>query len=656
MDTVEWAMPGLMEALCGDDVVAFAPDEESEEKATSDATRYVNHLLFERNDGFVTLHDAIKSCLITRIGAVKVYCDKSDVTKEERYQEVSEFEIEALKTDPEIEIVEISEGYPQPGPDGQPTMAFDVLCRRTATARKFVWEGVPPEELRIAKDCRTLDNCRFIEHRKPRTRSDLISEGWPKREVMALPKFGSATTEDELQRHEYDNSEDQDDRPDPSQEEVEVSESYLRVDYDGDGKAEYRRIVKAGVYVHTNEVTDDHCFAVFSPILMPYKLIGIGFWDLIEDLQRIKTALTRQVLDNVYLSNNPRYSVEKGMVDLDGLLNPVPGGVVLRKGSDPNSIMPLTVPFVAQAGLEIINQTDAVRDKRTGVTEVNSALNAEALSRGSVGSEGVQSMMQAGAQRQKLIARVLAETGLKRAYLLMLKNACQYQDRDAQLRVNGRWLQINPREWRTNYRISVRVGLGQADKAQQVGNLTLLGQAQEKAMPLGLVRPENVYQLVTRLATVLGEREPEKFFTAPQPPDPNAPPEIPPEVQAEQAKQQGAMQLEAMRQQGAAQLAQLNGQLQVQLKQIEARSQIEVENAKQQAQAEQSAQELELQAQRDAMKMANEKELEMFKAQLQADTEMRKAMIAHQQAVETADIQAEASVLGNFGGSSHEVP
>lgn len=650
MDTVEWAMPGLMEALCGSDVVSFAPDMESEEKATSDATRYVNHLLFERNEGFVALHEAIKSCLITRVGWTKVYCDKSSVEQEEKYQGVSEAEIAALESDPEVEVIEREPAaYPQPGPDGMPTQAFDVTCRRTTTARKFVWEGVPPEELRVAKDCRTLDNCRFIEHRKPRTRSDLISEGWPKKEVMALPQFGSANTEDELQRHEYDQSEDQEDRPDPSQEEVEVSESYIRVDYDGDGKAEYRRIVKSGVYVHSNEVTDDHIFACFSPLLMPYKLIGISFWDLVEDLQRIKTALNRQVLDNVYLSNNPRSVVEAGKVDLDSLLNPVPGGVILRReGSDPNSVVPFTVPFVAGAGLELIRQTDEVRDKRTGVTEVNSALNAEALSRGAVGSEGVQSMMQAGAQRQKLIARVLAETGLKRVYLLMLKTVCQYQDRDAQLRVNGRWMQINPREWRTNYRASVKVGLGTADRAQEVGNLTLLGQAQEKAMPLGLVQPQNVYALLTRLATVLGEREPEKYFSPPVPPDPNAPPEIPPEVQAEQAKVQGQMALEQVRQQGALQLEQARAQSAAELKRIEAETSVYVENMKQEAQAQQSQLELQQQAERDAMQMQNEKELEIFKAQLAAETDYRKAELAYRQAVDTADIQAESSVLGGF--------
>lgn len=43
-------------------------------------------------------------------------------------------------------------------------------------------------------------------------------------------------------------------------------------------------------------------------------------------------------------------------------------------------------------------------------------------------------------QRLELIARVLAETFITRIYRLLLKNAVQYQDRQAQMKVNGRWM------------------------------------------------------------------------------------------------------------------------------------------------------------------------------------------------------------------------
>src|SRR3546814_643415 len=244
------------------------------------------------------------------MGVVKVYCDKSSVEKEETYQGVSLMELQALEGDPDIEIVSVEPYGEQPLAEGMPpelAQSFTVKAKTVEQREKFCCEGVPPEEIRISKDCRTIDDVRFISHEVEKTVSDLISEGWPEAEVAKIPTGGTAEgDEEEASRHDYDNSQDYDNDPgDPSQRKVLVTEAYVRVDYDGDGKAEYRRVLKAGTYVHENEVTDDHPFALFSPVLMPYKVFGLSFYDLMEDLQRVKTALTRQVLDNVYLTNNP---------------------------------------------------------------------------------------------------------------------------------------------------------------------------------------------------------------------------------------------------------------------------------------------------------------------------------------------------------------
>jgi hypothetical protein len=435
-------------------------------------------------------------------------------------------------------------------------------------------------------------------------------------------------------RHDYDDSGDDDsDEGDKSQRKITVTEAYIRVDTDGDGIAEFRRIVKAGTYIHENEVTDDHPFALFTPILMPYKVIGVGFYDLVEDLQRIKTALTRQVLDNVYLSNMPRNAVMEGQVNLDDLLNPKPGGVIrIKPGAPSDAIRQQTVPFVAQAGLELIQFTDQVRDTRTGVTETNSALNAESLAKGAVGSEGVQSLMQAGAQRQKLIARVLAETGLSRMYRLVLKLVCQYQDRPAQIKLNGRWLQMDPREWKTSYRVSVQVGLGAADKAQKVANLTLIGNAQREAAQIGIATPQNIYNTLSKLCEAMGYRDSADFFTPPQPKTEPDPPPM-------------ELQLEQMKQQGAQQLAQINAQSQAQLAQVKSQTDMQTEQMKQSLQQEQAAQELQLQAERDRMKIESEMALEQFKVEKQTELEILKAQIAHQTAIETAQISAQASMV-----------
>lgn len=565
------------------------------------------------------------------MGVVKVYYETETVEKQERYVGLSPAELEALQADNAVEIIEQTEMEPAIGPDGEPVPAFYVVVSRTHDKPKFCCEGVPPEEIRIAKDTRTLPRCRFIAHEVTRSYGELLADGWPKRELDAMQGDDSADGE-RAARHAYDNSTyNQDDPADPSQREITITEAYCLLDMSGTGKLEYRRILKGGTYVHENEVVDDHPFAVFSPILMPYKLLGLGFFDLVEDLQRIKTALTRQVLDSAYLSNNPMKEVVVGKVNLDDLMNPRPGGFIQVK--EQGAVTPHITPFLGESGMAVIGMIDQVRDQRTGVTETNSALNAESLARGQVGSEGVQSLMQAGAQRQKLIARVLAETGVKRIYSLMLKLVSQHQDRPEQMKVNGRWLQIDPREWRNNYRITVKVGLGTQDKARELANLQMIGAVQEKLVQAGLVKPSNLYTTATMLARAMGYRNPDDFFTPlkkADPKDPNggqdAPDEFPQSPPIE-------LQVEQMRQQGAQQLAQMKGQVDIQVAQMT-----------QQAQDAQAQRETQIAAERDQQKMQNEMALEQFKTEQQMALEMRKAEIAHMTAIETARINAEAKI------------
>lgn len=94
MDTVEWAMPALMRMFASqDDICRFEPESPEDEKTCDDATQYIGYLINRKNEGFITTHDAIKQCLMARMGVTKTYCDKSSVEKEEHYQGVSQIEL-----------------------------------------------------------------------------------------------------------------------------------------------------------------------------------------------------------------------------------------------------------------------------------------------------------------------------------------------------------------------------------------------------------------------------------------------------------------------------------------------------------------------------------------------------------------------------------
>src|SRR3546814_16794669 len=106
--------------------------------------------------------------------------------------------------------------------------SFTVKAKTVEQREKFCCEGVPPEEIRISKDCRTIDDVRFISHEVEKTVSDLISEGWTEAEVAKIPTGGTDEgDEEEDRRNDYANSQHYDNDPgDPTQRMVRVTKDY----------------------------------------------------------------------------------------------------------------------------------------------------------------------------------------------------------------------------------------------------------------------------------------------------------------------------------------------------------------------------------------------------------------------------------------------
>jgi hypothetical protein len=563
MDSVEWAMPALIRMFTQDDAIRFEADSPEEEQAAEDASAYVGHLFYRMNEGFTVLHDAIKSALIQKLGWIKVYCDESEDRKAEHYAGLSQQEVDSLKQDDEITVTKVTQDGqimgdpsmqppPQPGqPPQSPAMepTFAVVAERKTTKRKIVCEAIPPEEIRISREERDIRRPRYIAHEREMSVSDLLGMGIPQ---DAIDEATASATVDLLtekyDRHAFYDSPGftRGDLGDESQRPVVITEAYLSVDFDGDGIAEYRKVVKVGRYIHENEEVDDHNLACLRPLRMPHQIAGLSFYDLTEDLQRIQTALTRQMLDNAYLANNPQKVVIEGQVNFDDLLNPRIGGIIRAKSLE--AVRTESTQFIGPQALALMQHFTQVQETRTGVTEMNSALNSDALAKSNIGSQGIQQLVGAGQQRLELVARSLADD-LKRVWYLLLKHAIQYTDRQTQMKISGHWMQIDPSAWRNDYRMTVSVGVGHAGKQEKVAHFQMIAQAQQELMPLGGVTSENAYNTAADFIKLLGF-EPDRYVSQPGPPQP---PQTPPEVQVEQLKQSGALQVEQTKQQGSQQ-------------------------------------------------------------------------------------------------------
>jgi hypothetical protein len=142
----------------------------------------------------------------------------------------------------------------------------------------------------------------------------------------------------------------------------------------------------------------------------------------------------------------------------------------------------------------------------------------------------------------------MAETLVAPIFKGILKTLSDYGMEALAFRLNNKFVQYDPQEWRDQFDMTINVGLGSADTQQKIMMLGQMMQAQMALMatPFGpqLVSPKTVYNLQARIAENAGFKNPEEFWTNPEtiPPAPPQQAQPDPLVMAEQIKQQGQAQ------------------------------------------------------------------------------------------------------------------
>lgn len=483
-EAIDGALPQLIRVFTTtEDIVYFEPKSPNDEESAKQATDYCNWVFYRENDGLIILHNWFKDALLQKTGIVKAYWDaKEDVTKE-KYKNLTEDELAFLLSDESLEVVRQKVEMVDAGVDqmGMPIQApsYSVTVKKVNKYGCVKIENVPPEEFLISKAARTIEDSPFCAHRRLMPRSDLIAMGYPKDVVDNLPAYDDLTyTQERLAR--FSNGEVPDDTPslDFSMQNLEVYECYIRIDEDDDGIAELRRIVYCGSEILENEETDSIPFHSICPIPIPHKFFGQSLADRTMDIQLIKSTVTRQMLDNLYLTNNARVGVVDGQVNLDDMLNATPGGVIRMK--NPNAIVPIQVPAVTAQAFPMLEYMDGVQSKRTGVSDAQQGLDPDVLN--NVSATAVAAMMKSNSGKLELIARIFAETGVKSLFKGILHLLGKYQDKAKIVRMRGKYVAFDPRTWANEYDVSVNVGLGSGDRDQKLAMLQMILAKQEQIL------------------------------------------------------------------------------------------------------------------------------------------------------------------------------
>jgi hypothetical protein len=580
-EAIDGALPQLVRVFTqSDDIVRFEPKHPGDEEGAKQATDYCNWVFYSQNPGFTILHNWFKDALLQKNGVVKCYWDiKEDVTKEE-YRGLTDDEMVMLLSDGKYEIVAqdttVLDGGV--GEDGAPVVmqSHDVIVAKRTQSGSVKVENVPPEEFLISKRARSIVDSPFVAHRKLLPRSDLIAMGFDPEIVANLPSYNDLSyTDERIARYSRGEQPDEEASLDESMQEVEVYEAYLRTDYDGDGVAELRQIFYAGSDILSNTETDYLPFHSLCPIPIPHKFFGESLADRSMDIQLIKSTVVRQMLDNLYLSNNARVGAVEGQVNLDDLLSVTPGGVVRMK--NPQAIVPLAVPSVIAQAFPMLQYLDDAQTKRTGISDMQQGLNPDVLQ--NVTAAAVAASTAAAGGKLELIARIFAETGVRTLFQGILQLLCKYQDKPTLMRMRGKYIPIDPRSWSNEYDVDISVGLGTGNKAEQMTMLQMVLAKQEAILqqfgPANpLVTVGQYRNTLGRFIEAAGFTDSAEFFK-----------EVTPEIEqqlAQPQQQQPDPTVQALIQQSQAQIqiAQQKAQADVQAAQQKAQADIALQREK----------------------------------------------------------------------------
>ncbi len=527
LDTVESLMPSLMRIFtAGDNVFnceGVGPEDDEMARQCSD---YLNYIFYKENNGFVALYSAFKDALIQKNGILKVYWDNSQKTEREEYTRLTDDEFNDLVADPQVKVKNHSE-YEEPitddrGKEIDKVALHDVVIHRTRLYGQVKIEPVPPEEFLIERRCKSIDAAHFVCHRTTKTRTELIEMGFDRDVVEGLPA-GDADyfTEDKFVRHQNIDLQHGAADGDKGTTDITVHECYINIDVNEDGKSELVKIITAGSgtgKILDLEEVDTIPFISMTPVIMPHRFHGRSVSELVEDIQLIKSTVMRQMLDNMYLTNNNRVAVQDGQVAMDDLLTNRPGGIVRTKQPPQNVMMPIQAQPITEQASGMLAYLDSVKETRTGVTRQSQGLDADTLNKTATGQNQILTQSQ---MRMELIARIFAETGVKDLALKIFELVCKYQQKEKIVRIRGKYIPMRPYEWKDRVNVTVQVGLGTGSKEQQLILLNAILERQMQAINLQqnvygpMVNLRNVYNSLKKLIENAGLNGIEPFFMDP---------------------------------------------------------------------------------------------------------------------------------------------
>lgn len=469
-DTIMSVLPSLVRIFLSTEYpVYYSPNNSEQQDQARCATEYAHYIIRELCDGFLILHGAFKDALTTKIGVVQAWVDNDREVTEKTYRNITMEQYQYLIFENrDIEVVDIKQGD-----DG---MVDSVTVRFEAIKPVIRCEGVPPEEFRVSRYAKTAKTADLIGRERMVPVSDLVKRGFTVEDLQDFVSADPVIAEDRLIRNEALN-----DRW-AQEDQVYYGQFWIRIDGDGDGVDELRYIQTLGknYYIIGDEIASRSQLAVFQVDPRPHTLVGDCLADMAKDIQRVKTNVIRGTMDNLVEVVNPKMVINELLTNIDDALSDDVGAIIRTRGDANASVQFAQTPYVGDKTQEMLNYMDGIRANRTGITEASRGLDPEAMQ--STALSGIDAIISGAQERIELIALVLANTGFKDLFAILLELIAENPNPELSYSIENQWKSFNPSTIDASMRCATNPTLGKGSDMVRLQVLQMIMEKQEAIM------------------------------------------------------------------------------------------------------------------------------------------------------------------------------
>lgn len=538
MECVNGTLQELVSVFTSDeDAVRFAPMKRGDGPAARSATKLVNKVILRDNPGYNVLHDVFKECLVTGNSFVKRYWTEDVKVQTEEFEEFTQEELDIYMAQLEGDVIEMSTNQDE---NGETFSGFVKYEKKYSGVRI---EFVPFEQLCIEPTATSLLDCNYICHRVRKTKGELLQMGFDPEVVKGLNPSSSDVEAGvignaRINRLSPINVSDTLSVGDDHGDKVWLHENYIRTSCLEEGPAQLYQVFTVNQQILEVNAVNCYPFENFTPFPIPGTIWGESVFDMVRDIQDLKTSLIRGTIDNIQNANFRRYKAIKGQYDRQSLLNNRPGAVIEMSQLD--AVHPFDHHQLPQGINDLIMYIEGKAEERTGVSKLNQGLDPAVFHNDNAFAT-VNQMLNQSLNRLRMVARNIAHRGV----MPLMANVYEL------VRINGKEAitvetpqgptDIDPRTLPYRNDLIIAVAIGTAERQQRAQSLqmamTMFNQVPQMT---AMFQQNNAYNAGIQMLEAMGIFDVDNFVTPLDqipPPEPSPAEQLQLQMMQEQIKE-----------------------------------------------------------------------------------------------------------------------